>query len=654
LTDAELNVTDFARDAAGNVTQIVQGMDTPETRNTSFTYDARNRVLTATDGAGGLTAFRYDPAGNLIELEDATARIEFRSHDMRNRLTEVDNPVTGVTAMAYDADGNLVSVTDALGAVTSFEYDAGDRVIKAIDALLNERIFAYDFENNLTALTDARGQITSFAYDLLNRLTERTNPLNQITSFTRDSRDKLVTKTDPKGQIITHAYDELNRRTLVSTPDNLISITYDAASNVLGVLDNDTDLSFTYDGLNRIATSSTGLGGVQPLVTLTNTYDAVGNRIELGDDVGIPGGLTAFDHDDVGRFTQLTTPAGQPIDLAYDPAGRITGLTFPNTVTSTLTYDPATGRRSQLTHSAGPTPLADFAYDYNAVGNITQITEVGQTRNFSYDALRRLTAGGTVGSPESYTYDAEGNRTASHISTGHTTDIANRLTEDDQFTYVYDANGNLTSKTDKVMLQTTGYTYDAQDQLIRIDFPDLTFAEYRYDGLRRRIEKDVNGTIKRYVYDGQDILLEYDGTDTLTARYSHGQRIDQPLAVERSGQSFFYHADHQGSVRKITDSVGTVINSYDYDSFGRIEASVEGIANPFTYTGREFDAESNLYYYRARYYDPQIGRFLSEDPIGLSAGDANLYSYVLNNPVNLVDPNGKLALVCTIAPPAPV
>jgi len=233
---------------------------------------------------------------------------------------------------------------------------------------------------------------------------------------------------------------------------------------------------------------------------------------------------------------------------------------------------------------------------------------------------------------------------------GDVTDIANRLNEDDQFTYLYDANGNLTSKTDKAALETTGYTYDAQDRLTRIDFPDLTTAAYRYDGLGRRIEKDANGAVTRYVYDGSDILLEFDGAGALLARTSHGQGTDQPLAVERGGQEFFYHADHQGSVRKITDSAGLVVNSYDYDSYGNVEASFEGIANPFTYTGRELDAESGLYYYRARYYDPATGRFLQEDPIGFGAGDLNLYRYVFNDPVNRVDPSGRAVFLLPAVP----
>jgi RHS repeat-associated protein len=177
----------------------------------------------------------------------------------------------------------------------------------------------------------------------------------------------------------------------------------------------------------------------------------------------------------------------------------------------------------------------------------------------------------------------------------------------------------------------------------------VSYAAYRYDGLGRRIEKDVDGTVTQFLYDGSDILLEHDGAASLLARYSHGQGVDQPLAVERdvnangtfeAGELFYYQADHQGSVRALTDSAGLAANSYDYDAYGNIEASVEAISNPYTYTGRELDAEAGLYYYRARYYDPATGRFVNQDPIGFGAGDANLYRYVRNNPANLIDPRG--------------
>jgi len=325
-------------------------------------------------------------------------------------------------------------------------------------------------------------------------------------------------------------------------------------------------------------------------------------------------------------------------------------LLFPNGVVSDHNYDPQ-GRLNTLTHTSGTNPsFASFGYTYNPVGNLLSVLDnfnAAQTRTFSYDALQRLKTGGTTTTPETYDYDPVGNRTTSFLSTTHTHDDVNRLTDDDQFTYTYDANGNLETKTGKATSDVTTYTWDAQDQLIQITFPGGTTATYKYDGLGRRIEKNVNGTITRYVYDGEDILLEYgesdSGDNTFVARYNHGDQTDQPLAVKRAGLGFFYyHADHQGSIVNLTNSSGTVANAYVYDSYGRTLTVFESAPQPYTYTGREHDAESGLYYYRARYYDPQTGRFLSEDPIGFVGGDQNLYRYVRNNPANLFDPDGQV------------
>ena len=172
--------------------------------------------------------------------------------------------------------------------------------------------------------------------------------------------------------------------------------------------------------------------------------------------------------------------------------------------------------------------------------------------------------------------------------------------------------------------------------------PGGSVAQYRYDALGRRIEKDVDGVITRYVYDSEDILLEFEGTNTQIARYTHGPGIDEPLIMARGGQSFFYQADGLGSIIDLTDINGSVVQRYVYDSFGNIEQQVGNIVNPYTYTGREIDIESGLYFYRARYYDSIMGRFINEDPIGFVAGDNNFYRYVQNNPVNFVDPYGYI------------
>ena len=289
-----------------------------------------------------------------------------------------------------------------------------------------------------------------------------------------------------------------------------------------------------------------------------------------------------------------------------------------------------------------------FGYTYNPVGNILaildQVTST-ENRTHTYDALQRLKTGGTTNNTETYDYDLVGNRTTSFFSSTHNHDDLNRLLEDDQFTYTYDNNGNLETKTNKANpIEVTTYHWDAQNKLIQIDRSDTTIVTYQYDGLGRRIEKNVAGSITRYVYDGQDIHLEYDGTNTFVARYSHGDQVDQPLVLQKAGVGFFYyHSNHQGSITHLTDSSGIIANSYIYDSHGRRLNVFEPVIQPYSYTGREFDVESGLYFYRARYYDPAAGRFLSEDPIGFEAGDQNLYRYVLNNPTNLTDPDGLMA-----------
>ena len=221
-------------------------------------------------------------------------------------------------------------------------------------------------------------------------------------------------------------------------------------------------------------------------------------------------------------------------------------------------------------------------------------------------------------------------------------DNANRLIEDQEYTYDYDNNGNLIEKTNKSTLEVTQYTYDAENRLIQIDKPGMT-ATYRYDGLGRRIEKNVNGAITRYVYDKEDIISEFNGSNSLVAKYTHGVEIDEPLVMERGGASYFYQRDGLGSVTEMTNTSGTAEQTYVCDSFGQIVSQSGSIVNPYTYTGREFDSESGLYYYRARYYDASIGRFLQTDPVPGAIAipqSLNPYPYVQNNPLNFIDPFG--------------
>jgi RHS repeat-associated protein len=172
---------------------------------------------------------------------------------------------------------------------------------------------------------------------------------------------------------------------------------------------------------------------------------------------------------------------------------------------------------------------------------------------------------------------------------------------------------------------------------------------YIYDVFDRRIGKSIDSdgsgilpaVIERFVYDRDHILLSFDGNGNLTHRYLHGAMLDQILADESNGQVLWTLTDNLGTVRDLVNSSGVVQNRIKYDSFGNITSQTNASINTrFGYTGRELDAETGLYYYRARYYDAIVGRFISEDPISFADGDVNLSRYVGNNPVNDTDPSG--------------
>ena len=385
------------------------------------------------------------------------------------------------------------------------------------------------------------------------------------------------------------------------------------------------------------------------------TYDLNGNRALMID----PTGLTTYTYDTLNRLTSITNPSGQTTTYTYDTLSRRTSITHDNDVVTTYTYDSAS-RLLSLVHQLGATTINSFTYTYDDVGNRLTKTDNEGTASYTYDSLNRLVEAMNPlpSNPlESFTYDELGNRVDSNQNGLSTFNVANQLNEDANFTYAYDANGNQIQKTDKATLLSTQYEYDAENHLFRVIREDSSIVNYQYDGLGRRIEKDVAGVITGYIYDNEDILLELDGTDTIVARSTHGPGIDEPLIMERdldaSGtfeatEQFLYHVDGLGSVTELTNNAGTVIQSYTYSSFGEIESTLDpSFVQPYTFTAREFDPETGLLHYRARSYDPMTGRFLQQDPIlgfQVVPQSFNLYSYVVNNPVLFLDPSGTVCI----------
>src|SRR6266404_2978415 len=183
----------------------------------------------------------------------------------------------------------------------------------------------------------------------------------------------------------------------------------------------------------------------------------------------------------------------------------------------------------------------------------------------------------------------------------------------------FDSNGNtLTSVTGS---NTTSYTWDFENRMTSVTLPGSGgTVSFKYDPFGRRIYKSSSSGTSIYAYDGQNLVEETNASGAVVARYAQGENIDEPLALLRSGSTSFYDADGIGSITSLSNSTGTLVQTYGYDSFGKQITSSGSLTNPFQYTARELDSETGLYFYRARYYDPNVGRFLSEDPSDFDGG----------------------------------
>lgn len=260
---------------------------------------------------------------------------------------------------------------------------------------------------------------------------------------------------------------------------------------------------------------------------------------------------------------------------------------------------------------------------------------------YQYDNLYQLTyVDYNDGNDALYGYDKLGNRTSVKIngsSTSYDVNILNQYTAVGGEIYDYDKNGNLTDINNGQF----EYVYDCENRLIEAKENSVSVATYKYDFSGRRVNKTTGGTTTSYAYTGDQIIAEYED-GTLVRKFIYGPGIDEPICMITASETYYYHFDGLGSVVALSDEVGDSVERYSYDVYGEPNIT-SSIGNPFFFTARELDIETGNYYYRARYYRPQIGRFLQTDPIGYTAS-LNLYAYVGNNPVMHIDPLGLLSV----------
>jgi len=657
----------------------------------SHEYDSFDRLVKTSYPDQSFEVVEYDRL-DPVRRRDRLGRWSYTFYDGLRRVVSTRDPEGRTVNQVWCTCGSLDKLIDPNGNATTWERDVQGRVTKEIRANASFKTFQYeDRTSRLEAVIDAKSQEIHYTYALDDKLLQVGYVNEQIATpdVSFNYVDPVTTLPDPHGR-------------LRSMTDGTGATTYSyhafggvgggQLSTLDGPLADDATITYVYDELGRVVSRT--LNGV----TTTWAYDALGRLTTLGDPIG---NFTYGYVGSTGRVGSVTYPNGQTTSYAYLPVnqdlrlqeihhkkpGGITLNKFNYThdvlgniltwaqqtdTNPAQTYTYEYDRADQLTAAtlAAATPKR-YRYAYDLAGNRTaeQVDDVATAA--TYDNMNRLLTQvpggamlfrGTTNEPAKVTVQSAPATTTSSnqfsgtapVSTPQTdvvvqaTDYASptpnvrtntyRVTQSGSTkNFTYDPNGNMTGDGTKT------YEWDAENRLLTVKQGAATLASLTYDGEGRRATKTAAGVTTSFVYDGAQFLEERPSAGS-TKRYIYGPAIDQPLAQIVAGTTTYNVADHLGSTVHTTDTAGNVTLSREYDPWGNAlqGAGVGGYA----FTGREWDAEIGLYYYRARYYDPKIGRFIGEDPVGYVSGP-NPYSYVGNNPAIGTDPTGQIIEVTT-------
>jgi RHS repeat-associated protein len=645
----------------------------PSGQATTYTYNARGQLLTATDAKNETTTFTYDPNGYLLA---------------------VDGPLPGtndVTSSAYDAFGRAKTITDVKGYRMSYDYDNLDRLTNVTFPDGTTDQIGYD-RLDCVLFADRAGRQTSLEYDNMRRMTKKTDPLGRATHYEWCRCGALQSLTDPLGRTTSWQTDVEGRRISKQYADgSQINYIYQGTiSRLEQVVDERRQSTFyTYNLDNTLKYASYGnTAATTPLVSfaydpdykrVVSMKDGIGTTVYgyvpisaspvlgAGNLASVAGPLTndiiAYAYDELGRKVEMLVD-GAAETRNFDPAGRVIGVsnllgsfaasydgsstrivseTFPNGQTATMGYGSTLQDFSlqQIANAAGATPISSFSYGHDILrGRVTTWSQQAGVQSpsiftFGYDAVNQLlstavTNSGALVNAFAYSYDPAGNRLSEQVNGTTKTATYNTL--------------NQLSTMANAVVNSRSNEWDGLNRLTAVNAGN-TRTEFAYDGLSRlayirELQNGSETSFRRFVWSGSHICEERDATGGSINKRFFGQGVK--LQNGPTAGAYYYTRDHLGSIHELTDAGGNVRARYSYDPFGRRTKVSGDLDADFCFAGMLWSSEAGLALTRFRAYDPELGRWLSRDPLGkaeLRQGP-NLYAYVGNEPVDNIDPQG--------------
>ncbi|MGX5203192.1 RHS repeat-associated core domain-containing protein [Aliikangiella sp. IMCC44632] len=678
-------------DANGNV----QALENAKNNKTLHSYDALNRLEKSIDPDSFETSFTYNRQDQLTQVTDAEGKTTQYEYNAFGEMTKLISPDTGTSTMTYDAAGNLTSKTDARGIKVDFTYDALNRLLTESYPDSSENItYFYDDTSNgnhgvgrLTRVTDSSGS-TNFRYNLFGLVTHEIRVVNgntYTTAYHYDDIGRINTITYPSGRSLIYGYNAMGQVSKISTEfqGQTQALASDIRFMPFGALQsltygNGRTLNQTYDLDYRLSDKSvSGIYQYQYQFDLVNNISAITNSLSTLDNqrfsydalsrlINAEGnyGVLSYDYDRIGNRLSQTTN-GNTNNYHYAPDSHRL-MTISGAESREFNYD-ASGnlliKNSETTTSSATLNQSVQAEGELVNGDNRQVSaQKGQDLNYYIDlpaGASNLQVRITGGSGDADLYLLEGNQPTASVydcrpyKWGNNEECVVASPNKNRY-YIRlhgyadfaDVNLSISFNAADIPDDTNpnlSFTYNAKGRLKTASKEGMS-ATYQYNFKGERVSKDVNGAVTIFVYDvsGQLIAeLDNSGTQVKEYVYLNGQRI----ATINNNKTYYVHTNHLNTPTALTDENGNVRWKANYTPFGKAVIEVNTIESNLRFPGQYFDAETGLHYNYFRDYDPEIGRYIQSDPIGLNGG-INTFGYVGGNPVMRIDPKGLKWIPC--------